>query len=75
MDEILLSGWHFGAMLLFLRSSRKLEQFAGPWAPDPMGLELRLLQQLEALPLAANIRVQQDVWVMQGDARYVSIVP
>ena len=27
--RILLSGWHFGAMLLFLRSSRKLEQFAG----------------------------------------------
>lgn len=24
----------------------------GPWAPDPMGLELRLLQQLEAVPPA-----------------------
>ena len=27
--RILLSGWHLGAILVFLRSSRRLEQIAG----------------------------------------------
>ena len=44
--RILLSGWHFGAILLFLRQSRRLEQIAGakwigrcePWETRPGSL-------------------------------------
>lgn len=63
VDEILLSGWHLGAILVFLRSSPRVEQIAGPWAMDPLqnSREVQFLQLLEGLPMAANLRVRQDL--------------
>ncbi|CAJ1403468.1 unnamed protein product [Effrenium voratum] len=63
MDEVLLSGWHLGAILLFLRSLKSIEEVAGPWDPDPVAgsEEYWLLRQLEALPGAATLRVHQDL--------------
>ncbi|CAK9059963.1 unnamed protein product [Durusdinium trenchii] len=74
IDELLLSGWHLGAILLFLRTLPSVEQIAGPWAPEPsVASEFVLLRQLEALPMAASIRVQQDLtFELMDDPKSIS---
>ncbi|CAE7840766.1 unnamed protein product [Symbiodinium sp. CCMP2592] len=63
VNEIMLSGWHLGAVLLFLRQFPQIESHAGPWLHDQsvVGSERRLLSFLEALPDDPSLRIPQDL--------------
>ncbi|CAE7807977.1 unnamed protein product [Symbiodinium sp. CCMP2456] len=62
VNEIMLSGWHLGAVLLFLRQVPEVESHVGPWLHHPsVGVEIRLLSALEALPDDPSFRIPQDL--------------
>ncbi|CAE7245762.1 unnamed protein product [Symbiodinium sp. CCMP2592] len=58
----MLSGWHLGAVLPFVRQFSDMEHHAGPWLHDPsVGSERRLLSVPEALPDDPGLRIPQDL--------------
>lgn len=62
VNEIMQSGWHLGAVLLFVRQFPQVERVAGPWLHDPsVGSERRLLSLLEELPGDPSLRIPQDL--------------